>query len=282
VARGESGLAAGGNPPGSSRDFPHASREFPWQGHRPLVSGLAHQGKKEGEKQRGVERSAAGSKDAATYRGELGAWLTSSRDSISLFLRHVKSFRILFAIFTPRPVCDFFLPLPFPLCSNLTRKSPAQVHCWPVHRLGSLKSPLSEKPDENCFVYCLVVPARRSDDPPFPIAFLCSHRPSWTSQRWNDGCRAEFVAGYDGGPGRPGDNWPGWGNNFNVYCASDDGRLNRCPVDTAAAFDWFIGAANPRASMEYPGDRTAGGSGWIAVAGQISKSANPDGSLIRQ
>jgi hypothetical protein len=50
----------------------------------------------------------------------------------------------------------------------------------------------------------------------------------------------------------------------------------------AAEFDWFVGAANPLVSMEYHGDPTAGGSGSIAVAGQISKSANPDGSLIPQ
>jgi len=47
---------------------------------------------------------------------------------------------------------------------------------------------------------------------------------------WVDrGCRADFVAGYGGGGGG---NWPGWGKNYTVYCASDDGRRNRCPVDT--------------------------------------------------
>ena len=70
---------------------------------------------------------------------------------------------------------------------------------------------------------------QRSDSP-------CVFGQTWGYDRrgiWVDrGCRAEFVAGYDGGPGGPGGNWPGWGNNFNVYCASDDGRLNRCPVDT--------------------------------------------------
>jgi hypothetical protein len=53
---------------------------------------------------------------------------------------------------------------------------------------------------------------------------------------WVDrGCRADFVSGYTPGPGPggPGGNWPGWGNNYNVYCASDDGRRNRCPVDTS-------------------------------------------------
>ena len=53
---------------------------------------------------------------------------------------------------------------------------------------------------------------------------------------WVDrGCRADFVPGYVGGPGGPGGpgGWPGWGNNYNVYCASDDGKRNRCPVDTS-------------------------------------------------
>jgi hypothetical protein len=50
---------------------------------------------------------------------------------------------------------------------------------------------------------------------------------------WVDrGCRADFMIGYYGGnnPGGPG--WPGWGNNYNVYCASDDGRRNNCPIYT--------------------------------------------------
>lgn len=46
---------------------------------------------------------------------------------------------------------------------------------------------------------------------------------------WVDrGCRAEFVPGFTGGGA-----WPGWGQNYNVYCASDDGRRNRCPVDAS-------------------------------------------------
>jgi hypothetical protein len=50
---------------------------------------------------------------------------------------------------------------------------------------------------------------------------------------WVDrGCRAEFVPGNAGG-GSGGGNWGGWGQNYNVYCASDDGRRNRCPVDTS-------------------------------------------------
>ena len=51
---------------------------------------------------------------------------------------------------------------------------------------------------------------------------------------WVDrGCRAEFSAGFSGGgPGNGGPNWGGWGNAYNIYCASDDMRRNWCPVDT--------------------------------------------------
>jgi hypothetical protein len=49
---------------------------------------------------------------------------------------------------------------------------------------------------------------------------------------WVDrGCRADFAVGFTGGSGGP--EWGGWGQNYNVYCASDDGRRNRCPVDTS-------------------------------------------------
>jgi len=62
----------------------------------------------------------------------------------------------------------------------------------------------------------------------------CLFASTWGYDRrsvWVDrGCRAEFVPGYSGGGGGT---WPGWGNNYNVYCASDDGRRNRCPVDTS-------------------------------------------------
>jgi hypothetical protein len=48
---------------------------------------------------------------------------------------------------------------------------------------------------------------------------------------WVDrGCRADFAVGYTGGPGGP--NWQGWGQSYNVYCASDDMGRNYCPVDT--------------------------------------------------
>ena len=61
----------------------------------------------------------------------------------------------------------------------------------------------------------------------------CLFDSTWGYDRrgvWVDkGCRADFVPGYTAGGGG---NWPGWGNNYNVYCASDDGRRNRCPVDT--------------------------------------------------
>ena len=77
---------------------------------------------------------------------------------------------------------------------------------------------------------------QRSDTP-------CVFGQSWGYDRrgiWVDrGCRAEFSTGYSGGgPGRPGGpgrnpGWPGWGNNYNVYCASDDGRRNYCPVETS-------------------------------------------------
>jgi len=76
---------------------------------------------------------------------------------------------------------------------------------------------------------------QRSDSP-------CVFGQTWGYDRngiWVDrGCRAEFVAGYysggpGGGPGGPGPGWPGWGNNYNVYCASDNGRRNSCPVDTS-------------------------------------------------
>ena len=55
---------------------------------------------------------------------------------------------------------------------------------------------------------------------------------------WVDrGCRAEFTGGYVGGPGNggPGNGdpgWGGWGEAYNIYCASDDGRRNNCPVNT--------------------------------------------------
>jgi Protein of unknown function (DUF3011) len=49
---------------------------------------------------------------------------------------------------------------------------------------------------------------------------------------WVDrGCRADFAVGYTGG-GQGGPNWSGWGQNYNVYCASDDGRRNYCPIYT--------------------------------------------------
>lgn len=48
---------------------------------------------------------------------------------------------------------------------------------------------------------------------------------------WVDrGCRADFAIGHNGGHGGP--EWRGWGEKYNVYCASDDGRRNRCPVAT--------------------------------------------------
>jgi hypothetical protein len=60
----------------------------------------------------------------------------------------------------------------------------------------------------------------------------CVFGQTWGYERrgiWVDrGCRAEFAVGFTGGPG----NWVGWGENYNVYCASDDGHRNRCPVDT--------------------------------------------------
>ena len=60
----------------------------------------------------------------------------------------------------------------------------------------------------------------------------CIFGQTWGYERrgiWVDrGCRAEFAAGYTGGAG----NWQGWGESYNVYCASDDGKRNRCPVDT--------------------------------------------------
>jgi hypothetical protein len=48
---------------------------------------------------------------------------------------------------------------------------------------------------------------------------------------WVDrGCRADFAVGFNGGPGGPA--WGGWGQKYNVYCASDDMRRNSCPVYT--------------------------------------------------
>ena len=41
---------------------------------------------------------------------------------------------------------------------------------------------------------------------------------------WVDrGCRADFAVGAI--------SWDGWGDSFNVYCASDDGGRELCPVD---------------------------------------------------
>jgi hypothetical protein len=62
----------------------------------------------------------------------------------------------------------------------------------------------------------------------------CTFGQTWGFDKrgvWVDrGCRADFVIGYTGGPGTP--NWPGWGQNYNVYCASENGRRNSCSVDT--------------------------------------------------
>jgi hypothetical protein len=74
---------------------------------------------------------------------------------------------------------------------------------------------------------------QRSDSP-------CVYGQTWGYDRrgvWVDrGCRAEFASGYTGGPGNggPGNGpgWGGWGKAYNIYCASDDGRRNWCPVDT--------------------------------------------------
>jgi DUF3011 family protein len=45
---------------------------------------------------------------------------------------------------------------------------------------------------------------------------------------WVDrGCRADFQVASAGGAG-----FNGWDNGYNVYCASDDGRRNVCPIDT--------------------------------------------------
>jgi hypothetical protein len=64
----------------------------------------------------------------------------------------------------------------------------------------------------------------------------CTFGSTWGWDRrgiWVDrGCRADFAVGYNGRPGGPGNNWPGFGQYYNVYCASDDGRRNHCPVDT--------------------------------------------------
>jgi hypothetical protein len=74
----------------------------------------------------------------------------------------------------------------------------------------------------------------------------CTFNQTWGWDRkgvWVDrGCRADFAIGFVSGPqpGRPPmpgpppapPSWPGWGNNYNVYCASDNGGRNRCPVDT--------------------------------------------------
>jgi hypothetical protein len=70
----------------------------------------------------------------------------------------------------------------------------------------------------------------------------CTFGHTWGFDRggvWVDrGCRADFAIGFAGGGGGGGGgsipNWPGWGNNYNVYCASDNGRRNLCPVDTRA------------------------------------------------
>jgi hypothetical protein len=49
---------------------------------------------------------------------------------------------------------------------------------------------------------------------------------------WVDrGCRADFAIGAASN-GSGGSNWTGWGERYNVYCASDDGRRNVCPVRT--------------------------------------------------
>ncbi len=63
----------------------------------------------------------------------------------------------------------------------------------------------------------------------------CTFGQSWGWDNrgiWVDrGCRADFAIGYTGGPGGP--SWGGWGQKYNVYCASDDGRRNRCSVYTS-------------------------------------------------
>jgi len=63
----------------------------------------------------------------------------------------------------------------------------------------------------------------------------CNFGRTWGYERrgvWVDkGCRGEFVPGNLGSGG--GNNWQGWGKNYAVYCASDNGRRNRCPVDTS-------------------------------------------------
>jgi hypothetical protein len=217
-----------------------------------------------------------------------GHWLTSSSDSISLFVRHVKEFRIFFASRFCGQLPYFLLPLAPMLCSNLTGKGPDRIRSRPLQSLvtGLLAiSPLgdakmkmilcvallcllaaltvvpfvSHSSAANALpgqgggvIYCAsddgrrkICPAntgggiqltkQRSDSP-------CVFGQTWGYDRngiWVDrGCRAEFVAGYygggpGGGPGGPAPGWPGWGNNYNVYCASDNGRRISCPVDTS-------------------------------------------------
>lgn len=62
----------------------------------------------------------------------------------------------------------------------------------------------------------------------------CIFGETWGYDRrgvWVDrGCRADFAIGEANVPERP--RWQGWGERYNVYCASDDGRRNRCPIDT--------------------------------------------------
>ena len=63
----------------------------------------------------------------------------------------------------------------------------------------------------------------------------CTFGQTWGYDRrgvWVDrGCRADFAIGFVGGaPGNPA--WPGFGQNYNVYCASETGRRQHCPVDT--------------------------------------------------
>lgn len=70
---------------------------------------------------------------------------------------------------------------------------------------------------------------QRSDSP-------CVFGQTWGYERrgiWVDrGCRAEFSSGYVEGPGTGAPAWGGWGQAYNIYCASDDMHRNWCPVDT--------------------------------------------------
>src|SRR5271170_5310814 len=97
---------------------------------------------------------------------------------------------------------------------------------------------------------------------------------------WVDrGCRADFVVGFNGGPG--GSPWAAGGKNIMSTALQTICGGSVVPSIRAAAFGWFASAAARLASTARPGVGTSAVSGLIAVVAPILKSARQAGNRPR-